>query len=150
MRRTLLNGPTCSTRATFTNVFRKPHPVSAPRTISFKRPTNLAVTLHKPMNTAIQRYASTHPGTPYDHIDKKAEKRIGKSEIEPDPEAVSTDSTVRHVFTEEGVEEREKDTDMLAGVKADLVGSEILQSFGLIYTGMLIRIENDQRNIRPH
>lgn len=61
------------------------------------------------------------PGTAFDHIDEKAEMARAKEEIDPDPDAVSIDSSVRHVFGEEGVEDQEKDTDMLAGVKADLV-----------------------------
>ena len=56
-----------------------------------------------------------------DEIDKKREEKLAHSEIEPHPEAVSADSSVRHVFREEGTEEPEKDIDMLAGVKSDLV-----------------------------
>ena len=41
--------------------------------------------------------------------------------IVPHPEEVSATSTVHEVFHEKGVEEVEKDEDMLAGVKADLV-----------------------------
>lgn len=43
--------------------------------------------------------------------------------MEPHPEEVSSISTVHQVFAEKGVEEPEKDEDMLAGVKADLVSS---------------------------
>lgn len=85
---------------------------------------NLSLAVHKPVTTALQRYASTTsvgPGTAFDKIDKKAEMARAKDEIDPDPDAVSVDSTVRHVFGEEGVEDKEKDTDMLAGVKADFV-----------------------------
>ena len=42
--------------------------------------------------------------------------------IEPHPEEVTASSSVHQVFAEKGVEEPEKDEDMLAGVKADLVG----------------------------
>lgn len=42
--------------------------------------------------------------------------------IEPHPEEVTATSSVHQVFAEKGVEEPEKDEDMLAGVKADLVG----------------------------
>ena len=56
-----------------------------------------------------------------DEIDKKREEKLAHSEIEPHPEAVSADSSVRHVFREEGTGEQEKDIDMLAGVKSDLV-----------------------------
>ena len=75
----------------------------------------------RPVTLALQRYASTKDVNPYDNIDEKSEAKVARSEIEPEPELVSTDSSVRHVFGEEGVEEQEKDTDMLAGVKQDMV-----------------------------
>lgn len=78
-----------------------------------------ALTPFKPVCRVLQRYASTH--TPYDHIDKRQEEGIAKMPLEQHPEAVSVDSTVRHVMREEGVENQERDIDMLAGVKSDLV-----------------------------
>jgi len=72
----------------------------------------------------LQRYATsvpTGPGTPFDHIDKKHEGKVAKKPLEPHPDDVSPASSVRHVLGEEGVEDKEKDVDMLAGVKADLV-----------------------------
>ena len=39
----------------------------------------------------------------------------------PNPEEVSPTSSVHQVFHEQGVEDQEKDEDMLAGVKADIV-----------------------------
>jgi hypothetical protein len=96
---------------------------SSSRSLGGKWPTALAIDPRKPLAVALQRYASTHPGpgTAFDHIDQKREDKIAKTEIPVDPEAVSTDSSVRGVFTEKGVEEPEKETDMLAGVKQDLV-----------------------------
>ena len=85
------------------------------RVQSFKRPLALALIPHSPISTALQRYAST------DHIDKDREAKLGGAVIEQHPDMVSIDSTVRHVTHEEGVEEPEPDTDMLAGVKSDLV-----------------------------
>ncbi len=41
--------------------------------------------------------------------------------IEPHPDEVSASSSVHQIFHEKGVEEEEKDEDMLAGVKADFV-----------------------------
>ena len=71
-------------------------------------------------NTSLQRY-STHPGNPYDKIDKKHEEAVEQEKIEAHPEEVSAVSSVHQVFEEKGVEEEEKDEDMLAGVKADFV-----------------------------
>ena len=94
--------------------------------MSLRRPSRLAINPHKPISAALQRYATTvptGPGTPFDHIDKKHEQEVAKSPLEPHPDEVSVDSSVRHVFREEGVENKEDDIDMLAGVKSDLVGS---------------------------
>ena len=80
-----------------------------------------ALVAYHPVKKALQRYASTQPATPYDHIDKKSEQKVAKSELEHHPEAVSTDSSIHPVFHEVGVEDRERDIDMFAGVKSDLV-----------------------------
>lgn len=82
----------------------------------------LALTPHKPLSTSLQRCA-THSGTPFDHIDSKHEKQLGKEHMEAHPEEVSATSSVHEIFHEKGVEEGEKDVDMLAGIKEDLVGS---------------------------
>ena len=87
--------------------------------------TTLAIAARKPIPLALQRYASTVPsgptvGTVYDKIDKKAEEAIAHAKISTNRD-VSEDSSVRHVFGEEGVEEEPKEQDMAAGIKADLV-----------------------------
>lgn len=85
-------------------------------------PTQIAVSSQQ--RTAIlQRYVSTtHSETPNDQINVKAELRTANSTVPSDTAAVSPESTVRHVFREEGVAQPERDVDMLAGVKSDLVG----------------------------
>ena len=88
------------------------------------KPTSLALTAYRPLSTSLQRWAIAppkHPETPYDHIDKKHEKDVGKTELEPHPEEVSMESSVHQVFQEKGVPETEKDEDMLAGVYSDIV-----------------------------
>ena len=101
--------------------------------MSLRRPSSLALNPHRPISAALQRYATSVPtgsGTPFDHIDKKHEGKVAKSTIEPHPSDVSPSSSVRHVLGEEGVvEDRERDIDMLAGVKADLVGFEKQYSY---------------------
>ena len=72
------------------------------------------------MSKVLLRYAST-THTPFDHLTAKGEQKVANTEITPHPDEVSTESSVRHVLSEEGVEEEEKDIDMLAGVKSDLV-----------------------------
>ena len=91
--------------------------------IGFIRPSGLAVSLYKPVTAISFRYATTAPTGPgFDRPDKKLEEKVATSEIKPHPEAVSTDSSVRHILREEGVDDVERDVDMLAGVKSDLVG----------------------------
>ncbi|KAL8774616.1 MAG: hypothetical protein Q9194_003999 [Teloschistes cf. exilis] len=86
-----------------------------------KQIPSLALTSYRPLNTSVQRHASTITSeTPYDHIDRKREKAIGKKELKPHPEEVSEDSSVHQVFHEKGVPDIEQDEDMLAGVYSDL------------------------------
>ncbi|KAL2056800.1 hypothetical protein ABVK25_003195 [Lepraria finkii] len=96
--------------------------------LSLQKPSTLALALRKPLSTSLQRHA-TKPGTPYDHIDQKHEEAVVREKLEPNPEEVSTTSSVHQVFHEKGVEEGEKDEDMLAGVKADL--KTIKETFAL-------------------
>ena len=93
----------------------------APQNLVLRKPRTVALTLCRPLSTSLQRYA-THPGNPFDKIDKKHEEALEREELEQHPEEVSATSSTHHVFSEKGVEEREPDIDMLAGVKADLVG----------------------------
>lgn len=95
-------------------------PTASPN-LNLQKRSDLALILHKPLSTSLQRYA-TKPSPPFDHIDKKHEEAVEHEKIEPHPEEVSVTSSVHQVFHEKGVEETEKDEDMLAGVKADFVG----------------------------
>ena len=121
LTRSFLKPTTASSRHTSTIGLLRAQPQGSTLVSKFQRPSYLAVNLYKPISIALLRSASTHPGTPFDHIDKKHEKDVAKTEIEPHPEDVSTTSSVRQVMHEEGVEDKERDVDMLAGVKADLV-----------------------------
>lgn len=94
-----------------------------PRGLSLRKASPLALTLQQPFCTSLQRYATpTGPGKPIDKIDKKHEEVVEMEKLETHPEEVSADSSVHQIFQEKGVEEPEKDEDMLAGVYADLVG----------------------------
>ncbi|MCJ1414241.1 hypothetical protein MMC32_000567 [Xylographa parallela] len=118
--RSLLRSPTVSSRHTSTIGALHARLQAHTAHSQLRRPSSLAINPYKQSSTALQRYASTHPGTPFDHIDKKHEKDVAKTAIEPHPEEVSTLSSVRQVMHEEGVEDKERDVDMLAGVKSDL------------------------------
>ncbi|KAI9846001.1 MAG: hypothetical protein M1837_004407 [Sclerophora amabilis] len=86
------------------------------RSLSSKRPQALAKAQHKPISTSLQRFATT-VGSPGHNIDKKHEAAIAQQKLQAEPEEVSTTSTTIPVL--EG-SPGEKETDMLAGVKADL------------------------------
>ena len=103
-----------------------------PRSLSLRKVPSVALTLRQPLSTSLQRYA-THPGNPFDKIDKKHEEEVEHETLESHPEEVSTNSSVHQLFHEKGVEEGEKDEDMLAGVKADLVGYVGIWERALIY-----------------
>ena len=111
-----------TTRKPFAPAVIRAQLATSSRSLVARWPATLAIAPHKPAVAALQRNAS---GTAFDHIDQKRESKIAKTEIPVDPEAVSSDSSVRQVFSEQGVEEPEKETDMLAGVKQDLVRTSI-------------------------
>ena len=99
------------------------------KTSSFRSASTVALTLHKPQTKALLRYSSSNvkDEPPYDHINAKQEDKYAHEKMEVHPESVSAQSSVRSVSGEEGVEEQEKDVDMMAGVKADLVRSRPFQ-----------------------
>ena len=107
---------------------RNAQPKLVARLVSSAKPRSISLLVCKPFGAALQRYATTTSGNPYDHIDKIHEKDVAKSHLEPHPEEVSTTSSVHQVFHEKGVEDPEKDEDMLAGVWQDLVKSPQISS----------------------
>lgn len=83
-----------------------------------RRPQALA--LAKPL--LISRFADERKPGSFDQIDTKHEQDIRGKTITPHPELVSSSSSVHPVNSEIGVEESgERETDMMAGVKADMV-----------------------------
>ncbi|KAL9100887.1 MAG: hypothetical protein Q9163_003798 [Psora crenata] len=89
---------------------------------------SLALAIRKPLSISLQRYQSTS-SSPYDQIDKKHEEAVKHDKIEVHPDLVSSTSSVHQVFHEQGVDDPEKDADMLAGVKEDL--KTIKETFAL-------------------
>ena len=78
--------------------------------------------LGMPLNMALTRHVTSNPGRPIDSIDSKHELEVARQKLKASPETVSTGSSVHPVFGEVGAVEEEKDTDMMAGIKSDLVG----------------------------
>lgn len=50
------------------------------------------------------------------------QKKIAEEKLTPHPDIVSASSSTHPIFSEVATPEEEKDTDMMAGVKADMVG----------------------------
>ena len=88
------------------------------RLVNHRSPVTTALSVYKPFSTSLLRLAQT-----YDKIDRKHEEELEHEKLVPHPEEVSPTSTVHEVFHEKGVEDPEKDEDMLAGMKSDWVGA---------------------------
>lgn len=88
-------------------------------TLSSKRPQLLALAPFAPTTTALVRHQTTQtiPGK----VDKKAESEAARAKLEETPEIVSARSSTHPLFSEVGQEDPDKDTDMMAGIKSDLV-----------------------------
>ena len=83
-----------------------------------RRPQAVAFT--KPLALQLMRAASDSRG-PVDKIDTAAEKAIGQKHLKSDP-SVSTTSSTHPIMGEVGLQESgERETEMLAGVKQDMV-----------------------------
>ncbi|KAF2178340.1 hypothetical protein K469DRAFT_336403 [Zopfia rhizophila CBS 207.26] len=89
---------------------------------SSKRPQILPMAQIKPIQAVFRR-------TLADRIDREAEKRYANEKIKPTPETVTPTSTVHPMFSEVGVQNPEKDIDMMAGLKSDL--DTIKETFSL-------------------
>ena len=114
---------TPSTRSTASLARRNGTRSETCRNLTPRTPVTLDLAIRKPLSTSLQRYQThTTTASPFDHIDKKEEKAAAKEKLEVNPEDVSETSSVHELFHEKGVEDPEREEDMLAGVKQDLVG----------------------------
>lgn len=90
-------------------------------TLSSKRPQVYAIALQKLNTTYLRQSYADKKVEVVDHINAKAEDEAHKHRMAKDPEHVSSTSSIHPVFSEIGTPNPEPDTDMMAGVKADLV-----------------------------
>ena len=97
----------------------------AARSLGSKRPQAITSTPLRLGTTALLRYA-TAAKPPVDKVDAEAERKTLEQQLQANPDNVSAGSSVRAVF-EASPKKGDEDTDMLGGIKADVVGS----SFGL-------------------
>ena len=67
------------------------------------------------------RFATTDKSAPLSKIDPRHESEVGKEKLEVHPELVSAESSTHPLMSEVGREEEEKDADMMAGIRGDLV-----------------------------
>ena len=121
LKRSILNAKPSNTQAGSPNASSKLPSYSKARSVSFKRSSRLALSLHKPASTALLRYGFHTAGPRHDEVDIKHEKELRGKKLKPHPERVSETSTVHPVFSEVGVPEEEQDVDMMAGLRSDLV-----------------------------
>lgn len=56
-------------------------------------------------------------------MDKGHEEKVGHEKLQPTPNTVSATSSVHPVLEEVGTPEAEPDTDMMAGIRSDMVRS---------------------------
>lgn len=84
-------------------------------TQSAKRPQLLLNGAGKPVPAYLVRHQTT--------IDRKHEQEVAKQKLKPDPENVSTTSSIHPILSEVQTPLPEKDAEMAGGIRADLVGS---------------------------
>lgn len=90
------------------------------------KPSILSMTPYRRSTALIRSYASgAVPG-----VTRRADKedKFRHGQVEPNPEAVSATSSIHPAFSGEvGLEEeKEQDTDMMAGIRHDMVGESII------------------------
>ena len=106
----------------------------------------LALSVYKPLPTALLRYAST--AVPGDDIDLKREEKIGEKKMRAHPERVSAESTTHPMFHEVATKDDEENVDMMAGIRQDLVRNDSRAKRQNIHN-LIPFIENDQEHIHP-
>lgn len=80
----------------------------------------VALAVHQPVRKSLVRYASGGSQIIYGQ-DPEAEKSLQNQKIVAIPEEVSSTSSVHKAFEEKGVEPKEDDVDMMAGIRSDFV-----------------------------
>lgn len=79
-----------------------------------------------PTRPTISFFYSAKAGQPVDKIDVEREHKIAKTPIEPHPEAISSESSVRHVFEGRG---ENNEAEKVGSLKADI--DTIKETFAL-------------------
>ncbi|KFY53359.1 hypothetical protein V496_07690 [Pseudogymnoascus sp. VKM F-4515 (FW-2607)] len=118
-----------SARAGYGPTIRKVSVTTQFHSLAAKRPQVASPPQFRPVHIIPQLRYVTKTGVPkHDKIDVEAEKKIASAKLESNPEAVTTDSSVRQVF-ESSQAPAEEDNEVLRGVKDDF--QTIKDSFAL-------------------
>lgn len=110
----------------FTSSHRFAHSVTRFNTkATFKHATKfeakvLSLTAYR-QNTALVRSYATDAALPGTYRRPEKEEQFKSQPVEARPDLVSTTSSTHPAFSEVGTEDKEEETDMMAGVKHDLV-----------------------------
>lgn len=88
----------------------------------------LALSVYRRNLSLTHRHASAVAAAPGTTRDTELEARLQKQLINATPELVSTSSSVHPVLEEVGTEQKEDDTDMMAGLRHDVVRPDICAS----------------------
>ena len=107
--------PRASSRQTFVNTLFRAQRSSSLTTLCGKR--QRAAT--KPISTAFIRYQTTSP--PFDKADTKHEEKVSHEKLPTTPQTVSATSSVHPVLGEVATAEEGPDTDMMQGIRSDMV-----------------------------
>lgn len=97
----------------------------------FKTSPILALATQQPIQKSLVRYASGGSKQIYAQSEEE-EKSLQSQKVIAIPELVSTTSSVHNVTSEKGVEEGERDVDMMAGIKSDFVSTRAHHWHGII------------------
>lgn len=120
-----------SARAGFGPTIRKASVTTQFHSLAAKRPQVASPPQFRPVHIITQLRYVTKTGVPkHDKIDVEAEKKIASAKLERNPEAVTTDSSVRQVF-ESSQAPAEEDNEVLRGVKDDFVSLNLVSLAGL-------------------
>ena len=106
-----------------------------------RSPTTRALALRNPPATSLVRYQTTRS------INRDQESKQLQQRLHPEPESVSTDSTVRSVFHEKGEEDAEPEIEMSAGIKQDFV--RIISDTGEDFLLIVQFLENHTGYLQP-
>ncbi|KAK3079177.1 hypothetical protein LTS18_005549 [Coniosporium uncinatum] len=116
-------------RPMINGALQRPQLASQLCTLSSKRPQRIAVALNRSVTATFQRHASSAQPPHFDKVNTKAEDKLAHQKLEAHPELVSSTSSIHPLNSEIGVQEQEKEVDMLAGMRSDL--RTIAETFSL-------------------